>query len=951
MAGAVVMHNYAAGRVINCSFIENFASTYFGALYFRHFAAGIVAGCEFLGNSASQGGSATGGFLAAIEYYDCLLEANIGSQALASLIGSIHIVRCRFVRNTGGGQWDGGAIAAPFGGVLSITSTLFSENRMPNNADGGAAHLTGGTAAFRNTTFYRNTATRYGGAVFATATATVDFLDCLFFESTAYFGGSLWIEQGSSIKCAICSFERSISTYAPAFWFEDQVESAFRNCTFVDGIASNSAVGQITMNSLALFTDSTFSGNQAFSFSGAIKISSSEVSFLRCLFDSNHALGSDGGALETDAGAQVAIEQSTFVSNRAETYGGAIRAKDSSSVDITRCSFFNNSAGSDGASIYVDGAGTKLSAAASAFEKHANGTSSGFIISGATGDMFALRLDTVSFKANQLPALFSSDLILVQNCDGLKMADVVNVTVGTCADTGAFCLPTSCSDALIGIACYCVVDGVSTIFPTDCMDSAVLELTVPSKRTHTFVIEKPANSTAELVMSNPGASKLVWRAENNRSDDSKAFPWSLTPSLGDIPSTDLAILTLSVVTESIQARAEPYVASFVLSAADASVCVCREQSIFVVFEVIVSASPSAEQSYVTISEHEDALATASSTVAFVVHPVDYTGLSILDASSTVYTATLTSGAAVIRCSVAYDSTEGAHCGQCPKPALIAGAMTVEVRDASGAIVGGNHTFQVTKCPATYLLDEADSICKCAPGSYDKGFECVTCPEGTVATVVGALRCSACPLPYQTSAPARDSCGCMPEYFEDSVGECSRCPDQVVCAWNSTPVDWVLKPGVWRSSASSTELYTCHFGAVSCPGNTSDGADDGCTARGFGDWPHCGCGYVGPMCAVCDMSYFLTWHGTDPTCKACAQFRAWLPTILTFAALAACCVVVGVQGMVIAKRNSLPQYYRVGKMKLMAIGQVAQVLARHRGRYETSPIHLAITPPMFVCCQS
>ena len=42
------------------------------------------------------------------------------------------------------------------------------------------------------------------------------------------------------------------------------------------------------------------------------------------------------------------------------------------------------------------------------------------------------------------------------------------------------------------------------VFPADCMQSAVIEVPVPSTHTLTYLVSKPLNETTELVLSNTG---------------------------------------------------------------------------------------------------------------------------------------------------------------------------------------------------------------------------------------------------------------------------------------------------------------------------------------------------------------------------------------------------------------------------------------------------------------
>jgi hypothetical protein len=76
--------------------------------------------------------------------------------------------------------------------------------------------------------------------------------------------------------------------------------------------------------------------------------------------------------------------------------------------------------------------------------------------------------DTVNVFSN------GSD-VLLQNCDGFGSASVKKADVATCASTSEFCVPSSCFDATAGTDCICTVGGVEVPFPTDCMQSAIME--------------------------------------------------------------------------------------------------------------------------------------------------------------------------------------------------------------------------------------------------------------------------------------------------------------------------------------------------------------------------------------------------------------------------------------------------------------------------------------------
>ena len=404
-----------------------------------------------------------------------------------------------------------------------------------------------------------------------------------------------------------------------------------------------------------------------------------------------------------------------------------------------------------------------------------------------------------------------------------------------------------------------------------------------------MLVDKAISSeSTSLVFSNEGDVPLVWNFSVVANVE--GVIWAFSGTHGELAAGSSTEILLTIHPSSLQARATPFVTYFSLnSSSPTPTPEPLVRAITTVAHVFVSAKPDARRSNVTLNDVTAVI--ASSVVEFAVFLVDSTGLVILDASQFAYTAMLNVSATrtTIACVVSYDASSDTHRGACNPPDLVAGDLTLEVFDVSGALVGGQaHGFSITDCPATYFLDYADSTCKCATGSYDKGSECAECPEGTVATVAGAVDCDACPA-RETSDATRARCDCEADYYRTDDNECTLCPlSQVDCAWGSTVANWTLKPGVWRSGDTSTDLRTCHFGVMSCPGETS--GDDNCTARGFSDWPYCGCGYVGPTCAVCAPEHFVDWSGD--ACVKCGASDGHTPSIVFGSALVFLLAVVG-----------------------------------------------------------
>ena len=87
---------------------------------------------------------------------------------------------------------------------------------------------------------------------------------------------------------------------------------------------------------------------------------------------------------------------------------------------------------------------------------------------------FSVILDSV--VVDESVSIFSNgSTVLLQNCVGFSSTAVAKAEVATCAATSDYCIRESCVDTSVGTDCVCEVDGVETPFPTDCMESAVIE--------------------------------------------------------------------------------------------------------------------------------------------------------------------------------------------------------------------------------------------------------------------------------------------------------------------------------------------------------------------------------------------------------------------------------------------------------------------------------------------
>lgn len=113
------------------------------------------------------------------------------------------------------------------------------------------------------------------------------------------------------------------------------------------------------------------------------------------------------------------------------------------------------------------------------------------------------------------------------------------------------------------------------VFPSDCMQSAVISVPVPSTHTLTYLIHKPFNETNELVLANQGLSKMSWTLATDSDDSDGNIAWFASPMAGTLDAFGEVVVKVVTRTEGLNARETPYTARFTLHSED--VCVCREQ--------------------------------------------------------------------------------------------------------------------------------------------------------------------------------------------------------------------------------------------------------------------------------------------------------------------------------------------------------------------------------------
>ena len=245
------------------------------------------------------------------------------------------------------------------------------------------------------------------------------------------------------------------------------------------------------------------------------------------------------------------------------------------------------------------------------------------------------------------------------------------------------------------------------------------------------------------------------------------------------------------------------------------------------------------------------------------------------------------------------------------------------------LAGSNFAVESGPHLITSSISEEESICRdsdhlfaaCAkqlgcPGGQYFGIDgCVDCQAGTFASGIGIqVSCDDCPAGTFASLDGLESCGACPNgqvALANRSTDCMNCPYGAKCDDTSS---LIVKRGMWRPQGKPYSIYECQI-PEACPGGV-----------GYGE-ELCAEGFVGPLCAHCDSSYFLSWSGE--TCEKCDVANNHGPAV-------GVAVVVGlvIAGIVIFRNRKLFRstsafkflwhMRKVGKVKIKTVFFALQV---------------------------
>lgn len=248
--------------------------------------------------------------------------------------------------------------------TLTATNCDFSENTAATN--GGAFHIIAeSTATVTDSTFTKNVATAgNGGAIYTSSKIIAEGENGLIVEDCTFgkSGDTSYANKATSTTAS----GTTNNGYGGAIYITAGNAKIVDTSFLYNKAYNGGAIGAGAANIITIVADDNssmalFEGNNASAMGGAIRLwgTASGTTITGYTFNSNSSTG-NGGAIQTDQGTKLGINNCNFNSNKATGTGGnggAIYMTVNSEVAITNTWFEQNAAGQHGGAIWNE-AGT-----------------------------------------------------------------------------------------------------------------------------------------------------------------------------------------------------------------------------------------------------------------------------------------------------------------------------------------------------------------------------------------------------------------------------------------------------------------------------------------------------------------------------------------------------------------------------------------------------------------
>jgi predicted outer membrane repeat protein len=246
------------------------------------------------------------------------------------------------------------------GGSLTVQDSTFTANQaMSGNGGALSCTSTAGSLDISNTVFASNTATKFGGAVFA-QDCTVTMSTSQFTNNTASLsGGGLYMQRGQVRVTSGTTFIGNVAQRGGAVCLSETVATLTDANIRLNTASLLGAGVYLEFSQLAVatsnLTGNTIPGCSTCAGAGMYCTGQKTFTVSTTSFTANTVGGTGGcgGGLALSACA-IVTDSTTFVDNSAES-GGGVAVMAQSTASFQRCTWLRNAASMKGGGLYVDG--------------------------------------------------------------------------------------------------------------------------------------------------------------------------------------------------------------------------------------------------------------------------------------------------------------------------------------------------------------------------------------------------------------------------------------------------------------------------------------------------------------------------------------------------------------------------------------------------------------------
>ena len=349
--GAIDAYTNSVAVVLNCSFRENRATNFGGAISTRGRKL-LITSSLFEYNAVinyhaikTYGGAVSAGTYSNIQILNCSFKKNKATYSGGAIWMTGMIIQIKsswFEYNT---LMDRGSTET-FGGAISISdhhsfAEILNCSFKSNKATyaGGAVYIAGKKILIQSSLFEyniavgNNTTKTFGGAVCEDDNLVVDILNCSFkWNKTTYAGGAIYASgKKFLIKSSLLEYNTACGNYTAcgklkglggALYFEYNKQSA--SLSLFNNSLEDEGVGATGFSSIHIVFNCSFGVNMAKGKGGAIYSEGPNLTIKASRFNNNSVVSQGGAIFTYSPNLSVRISECSFICNRAILNGGAV---------------------------------------------------------------------------------------------------------------------------------------------------------------------------------------------------------------------------------------------------------------------------------------------------------------------------------------------------------------------------------------------------------------------------------------------------------------------------------------------------------------------------------------------------------------------------------------------------------------------------------------------------